>query len=418
MDKILKTILITSIAVFGFWFLPSTFAQAANLEVQFEQSPLFSETNFLPGQSVSRWVKVTNNSGQSQRIATEAINYPGFISGTPRPHSIPSSDLSRALSIVIREKAGRDLYGGSTSQKYLYDFYQNGETYLSDIPDGRGGIKEYEFEITFPFEKENEWQGATTTFDILIGFQGVGGLVIPGGGVGLPPGLTIQYEREFYIGTTTVTITWTTSYFSTSQVIYDVLPGKFNLNAGPPNYGYTYSKEGDDSGLEKVTAHSVTITGLTYGTTYYYRTVSHASLAISQERSFTTLGAKVKEKVEEEIKEEITPPGEKIPPAEAIPPEEEIPPEEVVLAPTGEEEVEKPEEFITEGAAPTEEGIVTVPPEERAPGEGLTSLFLASLGTIGETPWMAIVVVFCIIGLVVIGIREWELARKKKKSIS
>jgi len=35
---------------------------------------------------------------------------------------------------------------------------------------------------------------------------------------------------------------------------------------------------------------------------------------------------------------------------------------------------------------------------------------------IGETPWMAILAILCLIGLVVIGIREWELARKKKKS--
>jgi len=51
------------------------------------------------------------------------------------------------------------------------------------------------------------------------------------------------------------------------------------------------------------------------------------------------------------------------------------------------------------------------------PGEGWASLLLASLGEIGETPWMAIIVVFCIIGLVIIGIREWELAQKKKKQI-
>jgi len=404
MKKILKTILLILATAIGVSLLSlnPTLAQANdNLVVEFEKTPLFNEANFLPGQSITRLVKVTNNSGTTQRIATEAINYPGFISGTPRPHPIPDGDISRALSIIIREKGGSDLYGGSTDAKTLYDFYQNGETYLSDITNGNGGFKNYEFEIGFPSEKENEWQGATTTFDILIGFQGVRGLVSPGGGTGLPPGLTIQYEREFYIGTTTVTITWTTSYFSTSQVIYDTLPGKFNLNAGPPNYGYAYSKEGDDSGLEKVTSHSVTITDLTPGTTYYYRTVSHGSLAISQERSFTTLGEKVGEKTEEKPTEEIGPSEiTKEIPKEIT--EEVVPPKEEVIPPE-------------EGAVSPEGGTVTVPPEERAPGGGLASLLLASLGTIGETPWMAIVVVFCIIGLVVIGIREWELARKKKK---
>jgi len=36
------------------------------------------------------------------------------------------------------------------------------------------------------------------------------------------------------------------------------------------------------------------------GTIYYYRTVSHGSLAISTEHSFTTLGTGIEEKIEEE----------------------------------------------------------------------------------------------------------------------
>jgi len=90
----------------------------------------------------------------------------------------------------------------------------------------------------------------------------------------------------------------------------------------------------------------------------------------------------------------------------------------VVLAPPGEEEIVPPEEVIPpeEEVVPPEELAIT-PPEERILERGLASLLLASLGVIGETPWMAIIVVFCIIGLVIIGIREWELARKKKKQI-
>ena len=65
---------------------------------------------------------------------------------------------------------------------------------------------------------------------------------------------------------------------------------------------------------------------------------------------------------------------------------------------------------------PVKEEII--PPEEKIAEEGLASLLLASLGVIGETPWMAVVVIFSLIGLIVIGIREWELAQKKKKKIS
>jgi hypothetical protein len=412
MKRIIKTILITSAIIFGtgILFTPLTFIQAQDdLVVEFEKTPLFKEADFKPGDSVTRWVKVTNNSSEAQNIAVEAINYPGF----PNPDNVPIGDLSRALSIIIRGKGGSDLYGGSTGEKTLYDFYRKysfNATYehvlTYDLP-GNGGNITYEFVITFPFEKGNEWQGATTTFDILIGFQGKEGGEPPSpppGGPGLPPGLTILEETATTteITTTSVTVIWTTSYFSTSKVIYATSSGLFNLSEGEPKYGYTDFKEGDDSGLEKVTSHSVTITGLTPGTTYYYRAVSHGSLAISQELSFTTLGVKEIGEIEGEI------------PSEGIPYEEGILPKEVVLAPTG-EEVEKPEEFVPEGAVSPEEEIVTVPPSEKVPEEGLASLLLASLGVIGETPWMGVLVVFCLIGLVIIGIREWELARKKKR---
>jgi len=300
MDKIFKTILISLVVIFGGLFLIVDLVQAENspLEVEFEKTPLFKEANFLPGDSVTRWVRVTNNTGQPQRIATEAINWPGF----PDPDDVPEKDLSRALEIIIREKGGSDLYGGSLGKKTLFDFYKDGEIYLSDV--SSNGTKEYEFEITFPSDKRNEWQGATTTFDILIGFQGVEGKVPPGtppgggGGGGYIPGLTIKNEGAFYISTSTATITWQTSYFSTSKVIYDTQPGKFDLSAGEPSYGYTFYKEGDDSGNPKVTFHSVTLTGLTPSTTYYYRCVSHASPpTISREYSFTTLPSPEGEKL-------------------------------------------------------------------------------------------------------------------------
>jgi len=312
MNKMQKIIFLISIALIGAGVLgvSETLAQNDNLVVEFEPDPLFQNTNFLPGQNVVGTARVVNNSGQPQRITTEAINYPGF----PNPNNVPTSDLSRALSIIIREKGGNDLYGGlsPTGEKTLFNFYQNGETYLSDISSGAGGIKEYEFKINFPSEKENEWQNATTTFDILIGFQGVEGDATGGGGGGgsggggggggglFPPGLTIQNESVATTTAISVTITWATSYFSTSQVIYDTVPGKFDLSAGSPNYGYAYSKEGDNSGLEKVTGHSVTITGLTPGTVYYYRCVSHGSLAISQEHSFATIEETPKEEIFEE----------------------------------------------------------------------------------------------------------------------
>jgi len=309
MDKLFKTILIISVAIFGtgILFIDSAQAQSTDpLVVEFETTPLFSEANFLPGGGVTRWVKVTNNSGSNQRIVTEAINY---------PNPIPAGDLSRALMFVIK-KGTTDLYGGSspTGPKLLYDFYQDSGSYseisLSDLISG--ATTQYDFIISFPTEKENEWQNATTTFDILIGFQGTGGGILPGisssgggggpstgsgsssgGGGWLPPGLTIQNEATATTTETSVTFIWTTSYPASSQVIY-AEEGESHIldltdNAGiPPKYGYARTSP-EYNISPKVTSHLVTVGGLTPGTRYYYRTVSHASLAIGEEHSFATL---------------------------------------------------------------------------------------------------------------------------------
>ena len=91
---------------------------------------------------------------------------------------------------------------------------------------------------------------------------------------------------------TQATIEWTTSYLSTSRVIYDVVSGVFDFS-NPPNYGYTFStlEEDTPASLNGVTRHMVVITGLAPGTTYYFRTISHASPdTIGFESTFTTAG--------------------------------------------------------------------------------------------------------------------------------
>ena len=340
MNNLSKTILIISIAILGASALGVSVAQANSngLVVEFEGNllndpliPLFNQANFMPGDSVTRWVKVTNNSTTTQSIAAEAINYPGFPVNTGDAPDIPVDDLSRALEIIIREQGGPDLYGGSTGVKTLFKFYEKGETYLSDV--AKDDTQEYEFEISFSSDKGDYWQSKTTGFDILVGFcedcENSGDIEPPtvpdcndgidndgdtyidmddpgctsltdndesndgggGGGGGIPLGLTIQYENS----TTTVStaiITWLTSYNSTSRVIYDIVPDKFNLYAGEPGYGYTYYTDefNTPANPNGVTGHTVEIHNLDENTTYYFRCVSHASPdTIGIEHSFTTL---------------------------------------------------------------------------------------------------------------------------------
>ncbi len=324
MNKALKIILISSIAIFGVGFLliPSSFAQAKDLNVQFEQTPLFDEANFLPGYNITRWVKVTNNSSTSQKIAAETIK------------ERDPDNLASQMNIIIKEGA-TTLYNDT-----LASFFAAGEVFLSNLA-GNSAQTQYDFIVTFDSATDNPYQGKSLGFDLLVGFQGTEGGGGGGGGF-LPPGLTIAEESIKVIATaeTSVTIIWTTSYSSTSQVIYAAAGETHTLdltdNAGiPPKYGYAHTTLEYDTS-PKVTDHSVTITGLTPGTTYYFRSISHASLAVSYEYSFTTKGVaggmveereegkmEEKEKPLEEVKEELE---GKIPPEEEI--KEETPKEE------------------------------------------------------------------------------------------
>ena len=405
MNKAFKTILIISIAFFGVGILliPSTWAQAQNLIIQFEQNPLFNEANFLPGQGVTRSVKVTNNSGSTQRIATEAINV-----------SDPDN-LGAVLNLEIKE-------GGVTHYNNAFSkFFTGGEAYLSDLTTGTQ--TQYDFIVTFYSGTQNTFQGKSLGFDILVGFQGEEGGLLPGVVVGaggfLPPGLTIQDKSVKIImpAPTSITINWTTSYLSTSQVIYGAEGESHTLdlndNTGtPPKYGYAHTTPESDIS-PKVIDHWVTITGLTPNTKYYFRTVSHASLAISQEHSFTTLGVNG----EEEIPlEEITPSEEEKPFEEGKIPETI---EEVLEKITEEgKEITEAEPIIELEELLAEEEIITFEQEKLLAGNlGLLANIGIAWGEISQSLLTSILVTILLIVLLLILIKEsrkWAEKRRKK----
>ena len=286
LSVILGIIIITSL-------LPSA-AKASDLLVEFESNPLFEEANFLPGDSVTRWVKVTNNSAEDKKVLTQATDY---------SDPIPSDDLCHALMITISQN-DVDLYGGSsaTGPKTLCDFYQESKNlpiYLSDIHSGE--TIQYDFSILFNSDSNNEWQEKTTYFDIVIGFETKeegqegenednGGSETPGevsgssyGGGGGYSGLIIFNEENVEVETDRVVLTWFTNYPATSRVIYDTV--SHSTIGAPPNYGYAFSTPEDSN---KATFHRVTLTGLTPGVTYYWRAISHGSPEIwGKELSFT-----------------------------------------------------------------------------------------------------------------------------------
>jgi len=270
-----------SLCLFAGLFCCLQIAQAQTLNVIFESQPLFKEANFLPGHSVTRWVKVTNTGDSPQRIATEAIN-----------ESDPNH-LADVINLQIKE-SGVTRYNDALSK-----FFNAGEVFLSELA-GSGTQTQYDFIASFYSGAQNPFQGKSLSFDILIGFQGTEGGLLPGAGGGgggwLPPGLTIQDEnvKVIEIGETTATVIWPTSYPASSQVIYasQYETYTFNLTDNldvPPDYGYPHTTPETNLSPNRVTNHSVVLYGLIPGTEYHIRAVSHASLAISREHNFTTL---------------------------------------------------------------------------------------------------------------------------------
>jgi len=260
--------------------LPAFVAADENsLIVDFQETPLFDEANFLPGNSVTRFARVTNNTGETKRIAIEAINTTG------------SNDLADVLNMRIVEGTA-ELYNDTLS-----NFFGAGEIFLSELA-GNGIPTQYDLTVSFQsLASDPELWEESLGFNILIGFQGEGGggsfPTSGGGGVGsiLPRGLVIQSEsvEATEIGETSVTILWTTSFSSTSQVIYAAAGEPRGLDLSAPNFGYPHAFP-DPEDLTKITGHSVIITGLTPETTYFFRAVSHASpLTITIEYTFATL---------------------------------------------------------------------------------------------------------------------------------
>ena len=288
MDKTIKTIFIISIAVLGAGFLfASPVSANGNLVVVFQNTPLFYEASFLPGDTVTRWVQVTNNTAETQKIGTQAIG-------------VDNDDhLGDVMYLEIKQDTTL-LYSGTLSE-----FFTAGEIYLSDLEAGANIT--YNYAITFDSGAGDDYQGLGLGFDIVVGFFGqesvstevpVGG---NNGGGYSAEGLIIFNEAIGGVGSDTVTITWDTNLNATSRVIYSPLSSAPIFNPGnPPNYGYDSSTTEDSN---KVIDHTVVIPGLTPGTTYVFRCISHASPdTVSPEYSFTTINPG-----ETPIEQEITP---------------------------------------------------------------------------------------------------------------
>jgi len=332
MNKIVKTILIISVIIFGAGFLFVNPTQATNnklwfgdknISIDFNELP-FDLNNWEPGMSEEKTIKIINNENFDINVyfsASRIEPFPGK----------GEADLADVLTITINDKSN-----------HLSDLFDNN---IILTPVNSGKSQNYDITISFDEDAGNKYQSKIINFDFIITAEEIGkgggetlSVAIPGGGGGgvFITKLRISNESVASVKTDTVTITWQTNKSATSRVIYDTI--SHPTLGSPPNYGYAFSTPEQDQD-PKVIFHTVRIDGLVPGTTYFYRTVSQASPEeVSGEHRFTTLtlteGEREEGIGEEEEEEEIS--------EEGLGPE--VKGEEI----TGEEKEEVGEEIVAE----------------------------------------------------------------------
>ncbi|MFA6105580.1 MAG: hypothetical protein WC725_03220 [Patescibacteria group bacterium] len=242
-------------------------AKAGNIaDIYFEQSPLFGSTDIVPGDTVAKWVRVINKVNDNLIVTTAASSV------------INDDHLGDRLNLIIK-KNGVLIYSGTMSE-----FFTASETILGTIAPYQTG--QYYFTVSFDNAAGNNFQEKTLSFDIAVSAQvseSIGGETqAPQGGssgnseyIISDLNLTnISANLVSNLSTSSITITWLTNKAATSRVVYDTVPHPDLSMALPPNYGYASSTMLDTN---KVTSHSVTISGLLLGQAYYLRPISAAS---------------------------------------------------------------------------------------------------------------------------------------------
>lgn len=121
----------------------------------------FFETNFLPGDTVSKKVKIINESGRLQRVGFRMNNEEGFL-------------LSIPLFIKISDaNTGEVYYGGANGIPLLISYVFPKEIFLFNLPPfPPNNQKELLVEIRFIPQAGDQFQNQQTKFDFSLGFIG------------------------------------------------------------------------------------------------------------------------------------------------------------------------------------------------------------------------------------------------------
>ena len=144
----MKTLLSLSICILATLLAPQSVL--ASIDVDFESTPLFGVSNFLPGDTAIKTVTVTNTGTETEDVYTELLN-------------VVDGGLSEMVDVSI--SAGGTLFSGSFD-----DLDSAGKVPLTSL--GAGDSVTYSYAMSFESQAGNPFQNKTLGFDLCIGFSG------------------------------------------------------------------------------------------------------------------------------------------------------------------------------------------------------------------------------------------------------
>jgi hypothetical protein len=153
--KFALILLITITGLFGF----KTQAHSADITINWgtlEGKPIFSLNNFVPGQTESRSVIVTNNTPENYILNLKGI----------KTSDTSTKDLSPALTISVHSDK-KLLYGPQSLVKFFRDSAMAEGIFLLSL--NKAEEKIIDFTVNFESNATNEFQSSSVTFDIQIG---------------------------------------------------------------------------------------------------------------------------------------------------------------------------------------------------------------------------------------------------------
>jgi len=280
MKNIIKISILSIFAMFLFsGFTDKVFATSSTVE--FQSTPLFGEASFAPGNTITKWIKLNNNTEIAHLGIVKALDVVN--------DGIEGKKLGDVTNLKIKQ-GETIIYEGTFS-----DFFSKSKVDLPQVLPHNSAT--FDFVVTFDSNSNNEYQNSTMSFSLEAGFEDdttTDTVSVGSSGSYITVGpKTLLITNEDFTGIVgeigTIIISWNTNIPATSQVIYGLSSGgPYNLDMSAVNFGYPFSTPEQDLG--KVTNHTVYIDNLPAGD-YVYRVVSRASPAtVGYEHHFVVLG--------------------------------------------------------------------------------------------------------------------------------